>query len=85
MTTTDLDFDIIEDLDFEVPCEHREPVCNKSAEWSIRRKCCGLVNLYCTGHKNMLIAFIGGKEVRAMCTRCGTKDITLAHLIVTKL
>lgn len=86
MTQAITELDIIEELDFdiEIACEADEPECPRAAEWSIRRKCCGMILLFCTEHKDVLMKR-AATFASMMCVKCGAGGLTDMDLVVTKL
>jgi hypothetical protein len=55
MTITVPDIEIIEHLDFEVPCRGQKVIgrpeqCNNPATWKSITTCCGFIVLFCDSH-----------------------------------
>lgn len=83
MTMTDLDFTVLEDLDFDVPCEAkylRGQDCPGVAEWTVvYRNHCIPSNgdsIICAAHRDYLMA-----DGPVLCATCNTAAPFLQFLI----
>ena len=75
VTATDLDFVILEHLDFDLTCEQglmdEVHTCSLPAKWVAKRYCCGFVILYCDKHRAQLLKFLS-RCGTVTCTKCNT-------------
>lgn len=68
------DVDLLDALDFELPCDVRIAMdgrvsdrCTRPAAWTYRCTNCGLAGLLCNGHRD---AIFGRPVIK--CLKCGT-------------
>ncbi len=84
MTVTDLDHTVLQNLEFELPCEvknrHTNTECPHTGEWAlVYRNHCSVGNgdaTICTPHRDYLMA--GG---RITCSSCKMSVLFGPHLI----
>ena len=77
-TTTDTDFEVIEHLDFEPPCEDVDNN-GEPADWVLKCKGCGHLTFICEPHRAELVRWVA-RGSGANHTRCGLWGLTYEDL-----
>lgn len=69
MTQIGEELTIIEDLDFEIPCDKSGD--DNPAKWIYHRRCCERKFFICDDHYMKFMKYIVEKSATLLCTECG--------------